>query len=524
MRPHWTFIALLVLLITLFQQGGAAAGSPIAHPAQVNWITSGSAGQQADIQGMEPISSSDPVSEIRSGNAGNGSGVQPALTPGKGTSSHHAAGLVHLIKSHITAVVRPVSTVSRLISLVVYTGLDAMRSTPRSEIPEGPPPRLVIGSGMNLEKWEKDLDTITQTNSSMGTMELLIDGDEFFPRLEKVVADAERSIDLQIYIFDNDDYALDFGKLLKDRSEKVDVRVVMDGLGSIMAGGVDHGSLPEKHTPPSSLISYLEKGSRVNVRKLPNPWFTFDHTKSIVVDERTAFVGGMNIGREYRYVWHDMMVQIKGPVVGTLQEEFNRTWNYAGLAGDLALITSYRDKKNTSFKSPLYPIRVLKTGIGRSQIYKAQLAAIKRARSYIYIENPYLSDDVILHELIMARHRGVDVRVIIPLECNWKAMHRSNSLAANEMLANGIKVYQYLGMSHVKAVVIDGWACLGSANLDKASFRFNREINLSTSAPEFVDELVTRLFKKDFDESILLTEFNTEERYDRLYEMVADLM
>jgi cardiolipin synthase len=447
--------------------------------------------------------------------------VQLTTQPG---SDHHVRGVAHLVGSHLSAVIRPVSTVFRLVSLVAYTGLDALRSTPRRDIPQEPPPPVKQGPGMDLAAWEEELDAITRSRSSMGSMELLIDGEEFFPRLERTVANAGRSVHIQTYIFDNDDYALDFGRLLKDRSRNVEVKILMDGLGSIMASGVDHKSTPDNHTPPPSLVSYLKEGSSIKVRKLPNPWVTFDHTKSIVIDSRTAFVGGMNIGREYRYVWHDMMVQVKGPVIDTLQEEFSKTWDYAGIVGDLALVTSYKKPDVTRTETSHYPVRVLKTRIGHSQIYRAQVAAIRRARSYIYIENPYLSDDVILHELIMARHRGVDVRVILPLDCNWKAMRRSNVLAANEMLANSIRVYMYPGMSHVKAAVIDGWACLGSANFDKASLRLNREINLATSHPALVDKLITRLFEKDFKKSSPLTEFNQEKKSDRLYEMVADLM
>ncbi len=432
--------------------------------------------------------------------------------------------LVHLLGSHLGAVVRPVSTVFRLLGLVVYTGLDALRPTPRSEIPEGPPPRVIQGPGMDPDAWERDLDDLTGTSPFPGRLGLLIDGEEFFPRLEEAVAEAERSIHLQIYIFDNDDYALDFGQRLKDRSGEVDVRVLMDGLGSLMAGGVDHESLPEDHRGPTSLERYLEETSGVRVRCLGNPWLTFDHTKSMIIDNRVAFVGGMNIGREYRYVWHDMMVQVQGPVVARLQEEFLRTWDYAGVVGDLALLTSYDVGSPPAIRERLYPVRLLRTRVGESQIYRAQLAAIKRARRRIYIQNPYLSDDVVLHELILARHRGVDVRVVLPLECNWKTMGRSNALAANAMLANGIRVYLYPGMSHVKAAVFDGWACLGSANLDKASLRLNREINLATSDPEFVGELVTRLFEKDFDQSMFLAESYREKAGDWFYEMIADLM
>ncbi len=133
-----------------------------------------------------------------------------------------------------------------------------------------------------------------------------------------------------------------------------------------------------------------------------------------------------------------------------------------------------------------------------SQIYRAKLAAIRRARNHIYIENAYFSDDIILDELIEARHRGVDVRVIIPEQGNHPMMNLSNSTAVNTMLKNGIRVYLYPGMTHVKAAIFDGWACVGSANLDAMSLRINREMNLATSDPETVDRLRQRLFEKDF--------------------------
>ena len=524
MRTPSILTALKTLVLILCLPVMAEAEHVTARPALIHKTAPGPDSQIADTKGIYPVPVRTSSNEDLSVHAQNVPEVSALLSTRQTGTDHHVQGLTHLVGSHLGAIFRPVSTISRLLSILVYSGLDALRYTPRQEIPQGPPPCKASGPGMDLEAWEAELDAITHSGTSMGNMELLINGDEFFPSLEKAVEGAEKSIHLQIYIFDNDDYALQFGRFLKDRSKDVDVRVLMDGLGSIMAGGVDHESLPDNHIPPPSLVNYLKEGASVKVRKLPNPWFTFDHTKSIVIDSRTAFVGGMNIGREYRYVWHDMMVRVQGPVVKILQEEFSKTWDYAGVVGDLALVTSYREPEVTHPGKNHYPVRVLKTRIGRSQIYRAQIAAIKRAKSYIYIENPYISDDVILHELILARHRGVDVRVVIPLECNWKTMSRSNALAANEMLANGIRVYLYPGMSHVKAAIFDGWACLGSANFDKASLRLNREINLATSHPALVEKLLTRLFKKDFQDSILLTEFYDERKSDRLYEMVADLM
>ena len=114
---------------------------------------------------------------------------------------------------------------------------------------------------------------------------------------------------------------------------------------------------------------------------------------------------------------------------------------------------------------------------GRQEIFRLQQEAIRRARSYIYIQNAYFTDDALLKELVRARRRGVDVRVIIPLETDRGLITRNIALAANAMLENGVRVFLYPGFSHAKAAVFDGWASVGSANLDHLSLRINRELN-----------------------------------------------
>ena len=72
------------------------------------------------------------------------------------------------------------------------------------------------------------------------------------------------------------------------------------------------------------------------------PWLTGDHVKTAIIDKEIAFTGGMNIAREYRYDWHDLMTELRGPVVGVLQYEFEKAWAHAGFFGDL-LATSQAD-------------------------------------------------------------------------------------------------------------------------------------------------------------------------------------
>ena len=94
----------------------------------------------------------------------------------------------------------------------------------------------------------------------------------------------------------------------------------------------------------------------------------------------------MNIGREYRYEWHDLMMEVKGPVVGRLKKDFRKAWAHAGPFGDLAYLfsgasTAAYDPENEP--PELYNIRTLYTKAGATQILDAQLAAIRNAKGYI---------------------------------------------------------------------------------------------------------------------------------------------
>ena len=435
----------------------------------------------------------------------------------------HVRATTHVIISQVRSLVgRPMTSVGRLFARTSHDVLDTIHRTvllPQSA--EDVPP-LRQAPGMDLQAWENQLDEITGTRASMGRMNYLVDGVEFFPRLIDVIQSARDSIDLRMYIFDDDDYAIKMADILRARSREVNVRVLLDGLGTIGSAIDESESLPGHHRAPVSIFSYLENDSRVNVKSISNFLLTGDHSKSIVVDEHIGFIGGMNIGREYRYDWHDMMVELEGPVVDILREDFYKAWIHERFLGDLQLMLRKFKPAGRDAQEGDYPIRVLFTRPADSQIYRAQLEAIRNASSYIYIENAYFTDDVVLDELIRARARGVDVRVILPLRSDFGLMKRNNVLVANALLENGIRVYIYPGMSHLKAAVYDGWICLGSANLDKLSLRINKEINIATSHEEAVQGLMERVFIPDMQSAVELSEPFPENWLDFLVEIMAD--
>lgn len=441
----------------------------------------------------------------------------------KGSQVAQSAG--HVAQSHLGGLVsRPVSSMFRLLFVAKDAAVETVRPTWLVTLESRPIPELNDGPGMDLEQWEVTLDQVIGHGATRGTIEYLVDGEEYFVRLIDAISTATKSVDIRTYIFDNDDFAEKIGNLLRRRAnEGVDTRILLDGLGTIVATGADDASLPEEYVAPESVRLFLETDSTIDVRQSRNPWLVAgDHVKTTIIDEQIAFSGGMNIGREYRFVWHDLMMELRGPVVDELSNEFNKAWAHAGPMGDAGYALQ-RLKPNPNNAEDLgFPLRVLHTRPGIAEIFLAQREAIRTAQKYIYIENAYLTDDAMLYELAKARRRGVDVRVILPLVGNHGPINKSNALAANAMLEHGIRVWLYPGMSHVKAAVFDGWACLGSANWDKLSFRTNKELNIATSHPEYVEKLFERIFDPDFEKSIELTEPFPERWSDHLAEIVAD--
>ncbi|MGB5261527.1 MAG: phosphatidylserine/phosphatidylglycerophosphate/cardiolipin synthase family protein, partial [Gammaproteobacteria bacterium] len=435
----------------------------------------------------------------------------------------HVRATTHVVFGQVRSLVgQPMTSIGRLFARTSQDMLDTLhRSVLLPPVAADTPP-VKNGPGMDLQAWESQLDEITGTQASAGHMKFLVDGVEFFPRLIDVIQSARDSIDIRIYIFDDDDYAIKMADILKARSRDVRVRVLLDGLGTIGATAQESESLPAEHRAPASIFDYLQQDSKIKVKSVSNFLLTGDHSKSVVVDKRIGFIGGMNFGREYRYDWHDMMIELQGPVVGILREDFFKAWVQERILGDLQLMLRRFKPAAHDTQEGDYPIRVLFTRPMDSQIYRAQLAAIRNAQSYIYIESAYFTDDVVLDALIRARARGVDVRVILPLRSDFGVMKRNNVLLANSLLENGIRVFIYPGMSHLKAAVYDGWLCLGSANLDKLSLRINKEMNIATSNPQPVNSLLQRVFLPDMAASVELTEPFPENWLDFLVEILAD--
>ncbi|MFU8893712.1 MAG: phospholipase D-like domain-containing protein [Luteolibacter sp.] len=353
-------------------------------------------------------------------------------------------------------------------------------------------------------EFERLLDDKGFPKCENGTLKWLVDGPGFFPELDRQIAAAQRSIHVQVYIFDNDDIAVRYADKLRQRSADVKVRVIYDDFGSATARlSPPKTPAPEGFTPPSNMKNYLESDSAVKVRRTLNPWLVADHTKLLLFDDRVAIIGGMNIGREYYSEWHDLMVRIEGPVVARLASHFDHAWKMTGPFGDLALLAPRKNFEKPPKVGEGIPIRVLRTkpGLGMHEIRDAMLLALRGAKRRVYIQTPYFAHNEIAVAVRAAAMRGVDVRVVIPAEGDSAIMDAGNLGTAGMLIQAGAKLYRYPRMTHMKVMVCDDWATVGSANLDTLSMLINRELNIAFSDKPEVERLVDTVFTPDFARS-----------------------
>ena len=407
-----------------------------------------------------------------------------------------------ILESNGLALIKnPVSSVGRLGNLLVETMVGLARAPLRK--PTGPVPPLAHAPGMDLAEWESWLDQHTRQPREYGSMRLLVDGERFFPRFEQAISNATDHVRVHVFIFDNDDAAVEIADLLKERSRDIRVEVILDRLASMGAGRIFPTTPPAKpYVPPASISSYLRQDSKVHVRPFLNSFCSYDHSKVYLVDGKKAWMGGMNIGREYRSEWHDMMVELEGSVINSLEYQQHLDWAHAGLWGDLgylaALFSTPKPSHAPAANGAWIQMRLLPTTTTRKPFAKAVFHALQRARSYIYAENPYLFDKKIMTDLVRARERGVDVRVIFPHVNDSRTGARAELVAANYLVRQGVRVFFYPGMTHVKALLVDDWACVGSGNLNEFSLGICQEHNVATSDRVFAAKLKHDLFEEDF--------------------------
>lgn len=306
--------------------------------------------------------------------------------------------------------------------------------------------------------------------------------------LLELIAKAQSRIDLMMYGWDDDPTGREVAAALEARGrDGVRVRVLVDRTGFLI-----HNVAAARGA--CTFLDRLRCSPNVSVIEPSGAFFRFDHRKLAIVDDRVAWTGGMILTEVARCEWHNFAYTAEGPVVAQLAGTFAERWHEQG--GEVE--GPCRGLAVEPWLNANATVRVIKTDVDERSLKDAIYHAVDHARHSITLENPYFTDQILIKKLIAARARGVDVRAILTLRGNVRALNQFEALTANRLLRGGVRVWLYPAMTHVKAMSADGiWAYIGTGNLDELSLRNNREVGLSVHGSEVVHELDATLFAPD---------------------------
>jgi len=335
-------------------------------------------------------------------------------------------------------------------------------------------------------------------------VDLLCDGPEVLPRMLEDIRNAARSIDVEMYCFADDFVGCRFARALAERAEQgVDVRVLVDAAGC-------------RRTPRSFFGWMRERGIRVRgvnpLRRflLQGSLFRWrDHRKLVVIDGSAAFVGGLNLSRDYAAVsdggcgWRDAAIRVTGPVVAALHASFEHQWKDETAVGSRAAPLRAGPVEPPAPTGDVPAIVLESRPIGPGPFASVFRKAVERAQERVWIANPYfLPPRSLRRALRRAARRGADVRVLVPRWSDSSFVLRASQRAYAYFLRSGIRLFEWPGtMMHLKAAVIDGaWSTIGSYNIDPLSLLVNRELNVVLLDPA-VGRRFEAMFESDFARS-----------------------
>jgi cardiolipin synthase len=349
---------------------------------------------------------------------------------------------------------------------------------------------------------------------------LLQNGPATYQAMFAAIREAKDHINLETYIFDDDEAGRQFSDLLLERQAAgVQVNVIYDSVGGLMTPNsffdrLRDGGIQVLEFNPVNPLAGNKKSWLLNNR---------DHRRQLVIDGRIAFTGGINISDTYSSApsgkragkkrdkapdptagWRDTHIRIEGPVVAEFQKLFMDTW--ARQKGEpLAAKNYFPDLKARGDE--------IVRAIGStpddpdSLIYLTLMSAISHAEREVHLTIAYFAPDPqLLKALTDAAQRGVEVKLVLPSHSDsWPIFHLGRSHYTH-LLRGGVKIYQRRGpVMHAKTACIDGvWSTIGSTNLDWRSFLHNDEINAVVLGRGFAAQMEA-MFAQDLTESDAIT-------------------
>lgn len=307
---------------------------------------------------------------------------------------------------------------------------------------------------------------------------LLDGGTQTYAAMLQAIENAQQTIALQSYIFDNDPVGRKIAAALIEAQRRgVDVRVLIDAVGA-------NYSLPP-------IVSMLHCARVPTARFNASPWLVWrmpyanlrSHRKVLVVDGKVGFSGGMNIRESFtettKPASRDTHFRFEGPVVQQLMSVFAHDWDFTtkeSLSGERWFDPELRHAPGD------VPVRCVLTGPDRyiGSTHKMLMGALSVAQHHVRIQSPYfLPDQALIGALATAARRGVKVDIVVPGANNLRLVDYAMTAQLDQVIRTGCRVWRSRGaFDHSKLMTVDdAWSYIGSSNLDPRSLRLNFELD-----------------------------------------------
>lgn len=328
---------------------------------------------------------------------------------------------------------------------------------------------------------------------------LLVNGEQYFPALLAAIDNARRVVEIETYIFAEDNIGLRVSfALAAAASRGVEVRLLIDGFG-----GGDYAR---------RLVRELGvHGVRVRIYR-PERWWRLNrkllrrlHRKIAVFDGQLAFIGGINIIDDHNVPdplrgrlgpRFDFAVACEGPIVQAIALAVRRLWwqlDLVGLRGATRRPRLEDIPRQPPIAGGVPASLLLRDNVrNRHAIERAYLDAFERARERVTIANAYFLPGRRFRAALLAlAARGVRVRLLLQGEPEYALQFHAQRALYGQLLAGGIEIFEYTASHlHAKVAVVDErWSTVGSSNIDPYSLLLAREANVAVYDAAFTRQL-----------------------------------
>lgn len=387
---------------------------------------------------------------------------------------------------------------------------------------------------------------------------LLVNGNQALPALLEMIGAARSSIRWQVMLFHADTAGNTLARALSRAAQRgVRVQLSFNIAQTVNGTLADRRPVHKKTGRGQAMEKMLKMLRDAGVEVRPNPAGIhfpldtagpraraiqreiqrsacisanhYDHRKLLIIDDRQAVIGGMNVGDAYLYTippdlrlkmpvearlrqqqgqpeawekWLDAGVVLEGPVVREFSEAFNWKWE---VLGGVPLPPAPFDFVNAGSG---IPVQFLNQDPGRREIGARFLELAAGAQKEIYVASPFVSYEPALAALQAASRRGVRVSFVYPYAQNEMKLSAQIFMhSASGLLEDGVQLYfNDLRMAHTKLLVVDGrWTLAGSFNLNYRSFQHDNEAAVLIEDEAFASGVIEQVFLPYLDFSRRIT-------------------